>query len=155
MLREQRSRAGLSQAALAQAAATSQATISAYETGRKAPSAVTLSRLIDACGAVLSAQRRAHRPASPLLAHVVGHRVEVRRICRSYGGTGIALFGSVASGDDGEASDIDLLVEIAPDRDLFDLLAMEQALTGLLGVPVDVTSRRLSDRDETLPSIEL
>lgn len=47
-LRAARRRAGLSQAALAELTCTSQATISAYESGRKQPSVDTLSRLLGA-----------------------------------------------------------------------------------------------------------
>src|SRR5688572_5895568 len=55
-LRSARQRAGLSQAALAARAGTSQATVSAYETGRKEPSVRTLSRLLAATGARLAVQ---------------------------------------------------------------------------------------------------
>lgn len=48
ILRDARRRAGLSQAALAERTGTSQATISAYESGRKQPSVDTLSRLLTA-----------------------------------------------------------------------------------------------------------
>ncbi len=49
-LREARRRAGLSQTALARRTGTSQATISAYETGAKEPSVSTLTRLLAATG---------------------------------------------------------------------------------------------------------
>lgn len=42
--------AGLSQRELARSAGTSQSTLSAYESGRKQPSAATLDRLLVACG---------------------------------------------------------------------------------------------------------
>jgi transcriptional regulator with XRE-family HTH domain len=53
-LRETRGRAGLTQAALAARAGTSQATVSAYESGRKEPSVETLGRLLAAAGARLA-----------------------------------------------------------------------------------------------------
>lgn len=63
--------------------------------------------------------------------------------------TGIALFGSVARGDDGRGSDADFLVDFEPGSSLFDLLHLQDELTELLGFPVDVVSRRaLKDRDE-------
>lgn len=49
----ERRRAGLTQGELAGAAGTSQATVSAYESGRKQPSVATLSRLLAAAGARL------------------------------------------------------------------------------------------------------
>lgn len=52
-LSQARRRAGISQATLAARTGTSQATISAYERGRKQPSIETLDRLLAACGARL------------------------------------------------------------------------------------------------------
>jgi transcriptional regulator with XRE-family HTH domain len=53
-----RSRAGLSQAELARRAGTSQATVSAYESGAKQPSVATFSRLLAAAGARLTVEKR-------------------------------------------------------------------------------------------------
>jgi len=53
-IRSARLRAGLTQHALAARAGTSQATISAYEAGRKQPSLRTLERVLAAAGARLS-----------------------------------------------------------------------------------------------------
>lgn len=52
-IRRARRRAGLTQAALAARAGTSQATLSAYEAGRKQPSLPTLTRLLAATGSRL------------------------------------------------------------------------------------------------------
>lgn len=52
-LRVARARAGLSQRALAALGSTSQATLSAYESGRKQPSVAVLHRLLAATGAEL------------------------------------------------------------------------------------------------------
>ena len=49
-LKRCRTRAGLSQHALAQAAGTSQPAVAAYEAGRVAPNVDTLARLLEACG---------------------------------------------------------------------------------------------------------
>ena len=66
-LRAARLRAGLTQHALAARAGTSQATISAYEAGRKQPSLRTLERLLAATGARLEVvpERRAPRERTP------------------------------------------------------------------------------------------
>lgn len=57
--------AGLTQAALAERAGTSQATVSAYESGRKTPSASTFMRLLAACGVRLDV-RPARSPVRSL-----------------------------------------------------------------------------------------
>jgi len=55
-LRHARLRSGLSQTVLAQRAVTSQATLSAYESGRKQPSLSTLERLLAAAGGRLAVE---------------------------------------------------------------------------------------------------
>jgi transcriptional regulator with XRE-family HTH domain len=62
-LRAARRRAGLTQAELARRTGTSQATISAYESGRKQPSIDTLHRLLAATGARLVIEP-GHQPVS-------------------------------------------------------------------------------------------
>lgn len=54
ILRRARRQAGLTQSALAGRSATSQATVSAYENGRKQPSVATLARLLAAAGSRLT-----------------------------------------------------------------------------------------------------
>ncbi len=53
LIRIARRQAGLTQEALAQRAATSQAAISAYESGRRSPSVATLTRILEAAGCEL------------------------------------------------------------------------------------------------------
>ncbi len=65
-LRDARRSAGLTQAALAARAGTSQATLSAYEAGRKQPSLATLSRVLEAAGARLTVEPALARKARVL-----------------------------------------------------------------------------------------
>jgi transcriptional regulator with XRE-family HTH domain len=67
-LRDGRTRAGLTQAELAARAGTSQATISAYESGRKSPSVPTLERLLAATGLRLAVEARARPVVRPTAA---------------------------------------------------------------------------------------
>ena len=61
----------------------------------------------------------------------------------------MALFGSVARGDDTPESDIDFLVEFQKGSSLFDLMDLQEALEQLLGASVDVVSvGGLKDRDD-------
>src|SRR5688500_2664451 len=64
-LREARQRAGLTQSELARRTRTSQATVSAYESGRKRPSVDTLSRLLAAAGSQLTVEPRARPVVEP------------------------------------------------------------------------------------------
>ena len=61
-LRRCRTRAGLSQHALAQAAGTSQPTVAAYESGRVTPNVDTLARLLDTCGYAIDVVPDISRP---------------------------------------------------------------------------------------------
>ncbi len=48
------------------------------------------------------------------------------------------MFGSVARGTATERCDLDLLVDVEPGRDLFDLVAFKQEIEEVLGRQVDV-----------------
>lgn len=52
------------------------------------------------------------------------------------------VFGSALRGDDGEDSDLDLLVDALPGATLFDLGGLQDELETLLGVHVDVVTAR-------------
>jgi len=52
----------------------------------------------------------------------------------------LRVFGSVARGEDGPASDIDLLVEFSPDASLLDLVGLKQAIEELLGRRADIVT---------------
>jgi transcriptional regulator with XRE-family HTH domain len=64
-IRQARHQAGLSQTALAERAGTSQATVSAYESGRKQPSVDTLEHLLAAAGARLTTEPAARPVVRP------------------------------------------------------------------------------------------
>jgi predicted nucleotidyltransferase len=69
---------------------------------------------------------------------IEGRREEILEIAARHGARNVRVFGSVASGEDRAASDVDLLVEMADDRSLLDLVGLEQDLEELLGRKVDV-----------------
>lgn len=66
------------------------------------------------------------------------HRAAIRRIVESHRARNARIFGSVLHGEDGENSDLDLLVEPLPGATLFDLGAIQVELEEALGVPVEV-----------------
>ena len=78
-------------------------------------------------------------------------RDQINDLVRRHRGHAVALFGSVARGDDTPESDIDFLVEFDQGSSLFDLMDLQEALQDLLGEPVDVISAgALKDRDEQI-----
>ena len=90
---------------------------------------------------------------TPLRELVDAHREEIKAIVARHHGRSVAVFGSVAHGDDGPASDIDFLVELAPGTRPFELFALGAELEEALGVKVDVgtpESLRPQLRDEVL-----
>lgn len=69
-------------------------------------------------------------------------RDEIVAVALRHGAHDVRVFGSVARGDQGPDSDLDLIVRFDPDRSLFDHGALICDLEELLGVKVDVVSER-------------
>ncbi|ACZ30557.1 transcriptional regulator, XRE family [Xylanimonas cellulosilytica DSM 15894] len=122
-IRHARERAGLSQAELARRAGIAPSNLSAIESGTRPASAAMVNRLLDAMG----------RPSVALREH----RDEVMATIERLGGSDPRVFGSVARGEDGPGSDIDLLVRAVPGR-TWDFVTLPRVLSDLLGVQVDV-----------------
>jgi hypothetical protein len=66
------------------------------------------------------------------------HREDVLRIVSQHRSSNPRVFGSVLRGDDAEGSDLDLLVDPAPETSLMDIARIQGRLEQLLGVSVDV-----------------
>lgn len=66
-------------------------------------------------------------------------RDDIARIASVHGARNIRVFGSAGRGE-ATAHDLDLLVEMADGRSLFDLIALSQELEEALGIDVDVLS---------------
>lgn len=67
-------------------------------------------------------------------------REEILRIAAKHGARNVRIFGSVVRGEAGPESDLDLLVELEPDRSLFDHAELVEDLEVLLGRKVDVVT---------------
>lgn len=149
LIREARKRAGLSQAALARSARTSQPAIARYEAGAAAPSLATLERILRACNSSIVVETPA-RAAGPrrrgTLTLVRGSRDRLLAAASRHGIRDVKVFGSVARGEDDPASDVDLLVDLDPDRTVLDLIGFKQAAEDILGVPVDAVAPRFLKR---------
>lgn len=74
------------------------------------------------------------------LAELRQYREQIEAIASEHGVVAIRVFGSVARGDAGERSDVDLLVELEQGRGLFDLGAFLTDVQELVGECVDVVT---------------
>lgn len=91
--------------------------------------------------------------ATPLRDLVEARREEIKAIVARHHGRSVAIFGSVARGEERPDSDIDFLVELASDTRPIEILSIGVELEEALGVKVDVgTPASLRERlqDEVL-----
>jgi len=78
----------------------------------------------------------------PTLAQIERRRDELLAVARRHGAVNIAVFGSVARGEARPDSDVDFLVDLEQGRSLFDLVALVQDWSDVLGRRADVVTRR-------------
>lgn len=69
---------------------------------------------------------------------LVAHRQEIRRVVEQNRACNPRIFGSALHGRDLDGSDLDLLIDPAPDATLMDIARIQNHLQKLLGIPVDV-----------------
>ncbi len=153
LLREARTRAGLSQSDLARRAGVPQSVVSEYEAGKREPALPTLARLVEGTGHQLSLELLRTDPSvrglpnTPLGRRLRRHRRALIAAAAAAGGSNLRVFGSVARGEDTPSSDVDLLIDLPGDTGLFALLALEEAFQRILHVEVDLaTSEGLKPR---------
>ena len=82
---------------------------------------------------------RATGPA-PSLEQIRHRRDEINRIAALHGALTVRVFGSVARGDAGPGSDLDVLVDMGDGPSLFEQAALQGDLEDLLGCPVHVVT---------------
>lgn len=119
--------------------------------GRSQPEVARLLRRVDlvhGAGRVEVAEGEAPPPAADepetMLSRVLGRdREAIVAAARRNGASNVRVFGSVARGEDGPDSDVDLLVDLDPGTGLLSLGRMEVELTELLGRPVDLIPARM------------
>jgi predicted nucleotidyltransferase len=78
----------------------------------------------------------------PRATDLYSRRGEILRVAATHGARNVRVFGSMARGESGPDSDLDLLVEFEPGRSLLDHAALQTELEALLGRRVDVASER-------------
>ena len=69
-------------------------------------------------------------------------RAEILALAAKHGAYNVRLFGSVARGEAGPKSDLDLLIDLESGRSLLDQIALGQDLGDLLGCKVDVVTEK-------------
>lgn len=70
------------------------------------------------------------------------YREQILDLARRHGARNVRVFGSLARGEGGESSDLDLLVTLGEGRSLLDLVGLKQDLEDLVHRPVDVVPER-------------
>ena len=68
------------------------------------------------------------------------HRGAILRAVARVNASNVRVFGSVVRGEDTEASDLDLLVEVPKGTTLLDMASLQRELADTLGVCVDVVT---------------
>ncbi|MCF2586066.1 MULTISPECIES: helix-turn-helix domain-containing protein [unclassified Brevibacterium] len=124
LIREARLDAGLTQTQLARRAGLRQPSLAQMESGSRNVSEEMLDRVLEAAD---------YRPSLALAQYFD----EILHIAASRGLRNVRVFGSVARGEDGFDSDIDLLVTPDEGIDLFDLALFMDDVQRLTGFPVD------------------
>ena len=75
------------------------------------------------------------------------HRDAIRRLVLAHRAKNPRVFGSVLSGQDTEASDLDILIDTTPSTSPMDVAAIQVEPENLLGITVDVlTPNALPDK---------
>jgi uncharacterized protein len=82
------------------------------------------------------------------------HRDAIRLAAFSLGAERIRLFGSAARGDEGPESDVDFVVKMGPEMDVFDLVDLKDRLHEILGCNVDVLTEHRWMRERLRREIE-
>lgn len=144
ILRQARRLGGVSQVELSRRTGIAQPTISAYEREVHEPSLKSLRTLVAGTGMRLNLTLLPSGQARELPTTVLGtllrdKRDELVAVAKRHGASNLRVFGSVARGEDGPDSDIDMLVDLAPGTSLTGLGRIQEALETVLGRKVDVT----------------
>lgn len=79
-------------------------------------------------------------PGTDISTRLIQKRDEILSLAHRRGAKNVRIFGSVARNEARKDSDIDILVDLDPDRSLLDVGGLAMDLSRLLGHPVDVVT---------------
>lgn len=139
LVRSAREHARMSARDLAAASGVSASTVTRIERGEVNPTVAMLDRLLDASGNRLEFVVSG-RSMPPTLEALREHRDVIVQVVRSFGGSNVRVFGSVARGDSHEASDVDLLIDVPGGTGLVTVERIAEAVEAVLPWRVDVTT---------------
>ena len=71
---------------------------------------------------------------------IKSRREEIMKIAKKFGAINVRVFGSMARGEEGPESDLDVIVEMEKGASLLDIIAIKQDIEDLLGRKVDVVT---------------
>ena len=97
------------------------------------------------CGALPGWRRAAERCQNPNMRPsqaLFSKRADVLALAIACGASGVRVFGSAASGQDSEGSDLDLLVDLPVGTSLLRIVGLQQGIEDALGVKVDLCTER-------------
>lgn len=69
-------------------------------------------------------------------------RAEILKLATKHGAKNVRVFGSLVRGEARPESDLDLLIELEPDRSILDRIGLKYDLEDLLGCKVDVVTEK-------------
>lgn len=158
LIRTARQSSGLSQMALSQRSGVAQPTISSYERGVHEPTYAVLRHLVASAGLRLDITLRRPEEPKDLPASETGLLLRDRRqdllaAAERHGARNVHVFGSVARGDDRSRSDVDFLIDLAPNVGIVGLNLLKEEFERILDRNVDVVPRsglKAAIRDEIL-----
>lgn len=122
---------------LAAVSGVSPSTVTRIERGELNPTLTMLERLLDASGNDLDVVV-SPRQQRPTLRRLRSRRRAITDAVRSFGGSNVRVFGSVARGESRADSDVDLLIDVAPGTGLLTIERMTQAIEAVIPWRVDV-----------------
>lgn len=144
IIRDARSRAGLTQVQLAARAGVTQSVISTYENGHREPSLAALQRLVRAAGFAASVDLLPVDAPLPLVDRVTAVRESLVAVVERNGGEAPRVLCDTRPR---QGESVGLLVELGHGAGIFTLMRIQDEAERLLGVDVEVLDAACAEPD--------